>query len=97
MEKVICPTLKTLDNPLRILFWSIDEFFSLVGPAIFGVSLGYPWLALAGLFSKPLYSKIRRKLQHGAYKHKTYWVLPTRNLKLMVKTLPPSHNREYVL
>lgn len=97
MENHSYQTIKTLDNPPRVLFWGIDEFFSLIGPAVIGVALGHPWLAIAGIFSKPLYTRMKRKMPYGAFTQKIYWILPTKNLKTIIKTLPPSHNREYIL
>jgi type IV conjugative transfer system protein TraL len=91
------PTIKTLDNLPRVLFWEIDDFLCLACPIFLGIVFGCLSIALAGLVIKPIYGKIKRKMPCGTYKHRIYWMIPTRVLKGMIKTIPPSHNREYLL
>jgi type IV conjugative transfer system protein TraL len=91
------PTIKTLDNKPRVLFWEFDEFLSLVVPLFLGMAFGSLLLALSAIFTKQLYSKIKKKMPFGSFLHKIYWIFPTRALRSVIKTLPPSHNREFIL
>ena len=95
--KQIHPTLKTLDNSPRVLFWEVDEFLSLSVPLFLGIALGSLLLAISGIFLKQIYSKIKRKMPFGYFIHRIYWMFPTRSLRGVIKTLPPSHQREYIL
>jgi type IV conjugative transfer system protein TraL len=91
------PTIKTLDNKPRVLFWEFDEFLSFVVPLFLGIGFGSLLLALTGIFTKIIYSKIKKKMPFGMFLHKIYWIFPTRALRSVIKTLPPSHNREFIL
>lgn len=90
---------KTLDNPIRILFWSVDEFLLLAGPLFLSMCLGSISLIFIGFILKPFYTKIKKQLPYGAFKHMLYWNLPTSTLRRMgrIKSLPPSHCRELLL
>lgn len=91
------PILKTLDNMPRVTFWKIDEFLCLAVPLFLGIAFGSLLAALSGVILKQLYSKFKRKMPFGLFLHRIYWLLPTWSLKGMIKTLPPSHQREFIL
>jgi len=90
---------KTLDNPIRVLFWTVDEFLILITPLFLSLCLGNVFLLFGGIILKPCYSKIKRKFPNGLFKHKLYWSLPHNFLERTGKTkhLPPSHVRELLL
>lgn len=90
------PTLKTLDNLPRVLFWDIDAFLFMVAPIFLSIFMGSLWPA-CGLIFTPLYRKLKRKMRGGAFCQRIYWMMPSHAMKGMVKTLPPSHQREYLL
>ena len=91
------PTIKTLDNPPRVLFWSIDEFLFMAIPMFLGIALGCIYLVPGGLLLKWGYAKVKKKMPFGSFKHRIYWLMPTSCLRRTIRTLPPSHNREYLL
>ncbi len=88
---------KTLDNPLRVIFWSIDEFVLMVIPLMIGFMMASPFILLSGIFLKIVYSKFKKKFP--VLKHMIYWHLPTRRLRKqkIIKNLPSSHIREFML
>jgi conjugal transfer pilus assembly protein TraL len=90
---------KTLDNPTRLLFWTIDEFLVMATPIFLGLCFGSIILIFLAAILKPCHSKIKKKLPYGTLKHLLYWHLPTASLKKMgrVKRLPSSHLRELLL
>ncbi|CUI18211.1 Type IV conjugative transfer system protein TraL (plasmid) [Candidatus Protochlamydia naegleriophila] len=88
---------KTLDNPLRVIFWSIDEFVLMVIPLMIGFMMASPFILLSGIFLKIVCSKFKKKFP--VLKHMIYWYLPTRRLRKqkIIKNLPSSHIREFML
>ena len=90
---------KTVDNPLRILFWELDEFLCIAAPLFLGMCFSSFLLMCSGIVAKPLYTRLKKKCPNQHFKHMVYWYLPTRQLKKMgiVKNLPPSHVRAYLL
>lgn len=91
--------LKTLDNPMRIIFWSMEEFLIMIVPLFLGFMLANFFVLLSGIVLKIIYAKFKNKSTQRYFKHVLYWHLPTNNLKKqgIVKNLPPSHIREYLL
>lgn len=89
----------TLDNPPRILFWPLDEFLVMVGPAFVGFSIGYPLLLFLGFFAKPLYGRMKRKFPRGTLRHWLYWKLPAKAFGSSGpgSSFPPSYIREFLL
>lgn len=89
---------KTLDNSVRILFWPVDEFFVLFGPAILTIAFGNFWFLLNLLFFLP-YKKFKKQQKHFPISHWFYWNLPTNFYKRTgtFKNLPPSHLRELII
>ena len=88
-------TFKTLDNPSRILFWQMDEFFVMVVPMFLSIALGSFLIALGVLIKIP-YNKLKKKFSPCSLLHYTYWYLPTTHMKHL-KKMPPSHQRELLL
>lgn len=87
--------LRHLDDPLRILKWTVDEALILlltpfVGLAIEKGALGIGAAAL-GFWSL---RKIKKSVGVGRLRHALYWVLPPNRRRL--KHTPPSSIREYV-
>lgn len=92
-------TIQTLDNSPRVLFWTIEEFLCLAVPVFIGLCFGYIFLVPIGLFIKPIYSKMTKRMPRGALNHRLYWLFPTKSLIKMgiVKNMPQSHYREFIL
>lgn len=90
---------KTLDNPIRLLFWSLDEFLMMITPLFLGICVGSLFLMSLTFVVKPLYSRVKKKYPNGALRHKLYWEFPTSSYNKVGKfhSLPPSHIREYFL
>jgi conjugal transfer pilus assembly protein TraL len=88
--------LRTLDNPLRVLYWSIDEFMVLAFPLFLTLCLGSIFFVLIGFVLKPCYSKFKKNFPNGSFVHKLYWYLPTKSIG-RVKHLPASYYRELLL
>lgn len=92
-------TIKTLDNSIRVLFWSVEEFLCMVIPIFAAIFFFIIWLALASIVLKMLYKRIKRTMVRGAISHRLYWILPHGALKNlgMITKFPPSHYRELIL
>ena len=87
--------LHHLDDPLRILNWTLDEAASLMLPVFVGLGFERPLLGL--MASGACFYALRRlKKKAGPHtlRHGLYWYLPHTSRKLP-KT-PPSFIREYV-
>ena len=91
--------LKTLDDEMRILFWSVDDFLVITVPLFLGILLSSFCIMLSGLFLKYCYTKLKKRFPHHSFKHKLYWTLPTKafNRRGLIKNLPASHIREFLL
>ena len=89
---------KTLDNPPRILYWTVDEFVLMIAPLFFGIVFGSLWLMMAALLKVP-YTRFKKSLKHASIVHYAYWHLPTDYLNRMghFKNLPPTHERIFLL
>lgn len=89
---------KSLDNPMRILFWNVDEFLMFVIPFFLGIIFGNVIISILiiGLVIY-LYKKFKKKYRKFYFSHVMYWNLPTQKMKKMgiYKSLPFSHKREY--
>ncbi|HUX80185.1 MAG TPA: type IV conjugative transfer system protein TraL [Alphaproteobacteria bacterium] len=87
--------LHHLDDPLRLLKWTVDEATVILGPAFFGIAVEHPFLGL--LCSGGGYwalTTIKKRFGLSTLKHALYWHLPKNNKKL--PTTPPSYIREYL-
>ncbi len=82
-----------LDEPFKLILWTVDEFLLLVMPFVIGmVFLNSPLLGLC-LGSGLLWGLKRIKGEQGHYflYNLLYWYLPT---LFRFKATPPSYQRE---
>lgn len=99
MNRDIHRIIKTLDNSPRILFWDMDEFLVMVLPMLVGIGCGSVSMMLLGFAAKPLYRRYKSRNRNGVLQHRIYWIFPHSSLKQsgLIKKLPASHQRDYVL
>jgi type IV conjugative transfer system protein TraL len=90
--------IKTLDNPPRILFWEADEFIMIAAPVFIGIALGSLLVVFLGLFLKPTYARLKKRLGRGRIQRVIYWNFPKDAMGQLgvFKKLPPSHVREWL-
>jgi type IV conjugative transfer system protein TraL len=87
--------LHHLDDPLRILYWTVDEAAVLVSPMFGGLALERPfWGLLLGTLGFWGLRKAKRRWNLCTLRHAQYWFLP--NHQKRHRHLPPSYIREYV-
>ena len=87
--------LRHLDDPLRLLKWTVDEALLLIlmpflGLAIESMIFGIVGAAL-GFWTL---RKIKKTVGVGRLRHAVYWYLPHNSRRL--RHTPPSYRREYV-
>lgn len=87
--------LHHLDEPLRILYWTVDEALFLIGAPYVGMAvdqiiLGFV-VAFIGFYTL---RKLKQRFGDGSLKHAMYWYLPPNRSKL--KITPASYIREYI-
>lgn len=86
---------KSLDEPPRLLFWSIDEAMIMLTPAGMGIILEYTVIGMIlGLISFLGWRKIKGNNQANLLMYGAYWMLPPFLLKM--KFTPPSCYRMYL-
>ena len=85
--------LQHLDDPLRILKWTLDEaLFVLCAPYV-GIMMNAPWVGVSfGILGSVMLKKSKQMFGEGTLIHGMYWYLPTASSR----TLAPSYAREYV-
>lgn len=88
-------TYKTLDHPIRILFWNLDDFLLLLAPILLAMSFGNLLFCLGVLLRIP-YKRLQKNRTHSSFKHYMYWHMPTAYMSHF-KRLPPSYLRELIL
>ncbi|MGL5720275.1 MAG: type IV conjugative transfer system protein TraL [Alphaproteobacteria bacterium] len=87
--------LHRLDDPLRLLFWTVDEAASILIPPFLGLGMDRPFLGLIGAgIGFFVLRSLKRRWGNGTLKHALYWHFPHNRQKLL-KT-PPSAVREYL-
>ena len=86
--------LHHLDDPLRILKWTIDEAFALIVPSlVLGVGFGRPFTAIiVGLGSYWLLRELKKRFGKKVLQPLLYWYFPPTK---RFKKLPLSYIREY--
>lgn len=87
--------LHHLDDPIRILYWTVDEALSLMIPIFVGIAVGHPLIGVG--FAFLLFWSLRKiKKTYGleSLVHIFYWNFPTINKNL--KNTPKSYIREYI-
>ena len=84
-----------LDDPARILFWTLDESMVLMGPMICGFmcSMFVTGIGL-GIWAYLGWKKLKTSGKVELIQFALYWYLPSFCLNL--KDTPPSHQRWYV-
>lgn len=87
--------LHHLDEPLRILYWTMDEALFLIGGPFIGLGIHQVCLGLiTGLVGFYTLRKLKQRFGDGSLKHAMYWYLPHNRSKL--KITPASFIREYI-
>ncbi len=84
-----------LDEPERILCFTVDEFMCLILPIGVGIQTHHGLLGfLAGLGMTSLIRKLKANDSDGLVQRLLYWYFPSVVNRL--KHLPPSHVRQYM-
>ena len=93
MDKYYIP--KTLDDPARFLFFTMDECAVLFLPMFVGLMAGAMFLGLGGgIFSYYLYKKYKGLNRGNVMTNIKYWYLPSRLFRF--KFTASSYNRFYL-
>ena len=87
--------LHHLDEPLRILYWTIDEALFLLCAPFIGLAIEQIGLGLTtGFVGFYSLRKLKQRFGNGSLKHAMYWYLPLNRSQL--KITPASFIREYI-
>lgn len=87
--------LHHLDDPLRVLYWTVDEAAVLIFSPFIGVMINQPLMGGAfSIFGTWLIIKLKKMLGGGTLKHALYWHFPHNRSRL--GHTPPSCIREYI-
>jgi type IV conjugative transfer system protein TraL len=91
--------LKSLDNPVRVFTWDIDQVLAVTAPMLLGILFGSVLLFLSGFAFGFANNRLRKGTHRGDFISRLYWYLPTKSLKKrgLFKNLPDSHKRELLL
>lgn len=87
--------LHHLDDPLRILKWTVDEALIILLPPFIGLAIDQPLLGFimaGGGFW--VMKRFKERIGIGFYRQWIYWHLPHNDRHL--KKTPPSYIREYL-
>lgn len=88
--------LSYIDSPVRLLFWSVDQFVVCCCPLGVGMTVDRIDLGIAfSIIASVGFKIFRSKFGHGKARSILYWNLPT-SKKLVKKGLPPSHVRVWI-
>jgi type IV conjugative transfer system protein TraL len=86
--------LNHLDDPMRFLFFTLDEFFVLAIPLFVGMFMGQMLSgALVSLILYQVLKRIKKAFKNAGFRQLTYWFLPTK--KTTFKVYVPSYYREF--
>ncbi len=90
--------LKTLDNPQRFLFWTIDVVLLFFIIFILGILIHISLLILI-IPAKIIYTKIKRRFPRSLIKHKIYWSIPQKAFSQggNCQKIPPSYIEDILL
>lgn len=87
--------LHHLDDPLRILKWTLDEAGIILLPPFLSLLIESPLLGFVvsggGYWAL---RQIKKRFGLGTLKHALYWYFPHNSRRF--KKIPPSHIREYL-
>tara|TARA_R110002050_G_scaffold249861_1_gene387719 strand:- start:15902 stop:16195 length:294 start_codon:yes stop_codon:yes gene_type:complete len=86
--------LHHLDDPNRILIFTVDETIVLIGGFLIGLMLSNLLLTASSVGACILIRVFKKRIGVGAYRAFAYWYLPYS--KKAYKVLPPSHIREWL-
>ena len=87
--------LHHLDDPLRLLKWTLDEALVIIAPVFFGFAIEHPLMGvIVGFLSYWSLTKLKKKFGLSTLKHFLYWTFPKNSKKL--PHMPPSYIREYI-
>lgn len=86
--------LHHLDDPNRILIFTIDEAFIIFGGFLTGVFFTNLLLIALSVMACLLIRLFKKRIGVGAYRAFSYWYLPYS--KKSYKALPPSHIKEWL-
>ena len=88
---------KTLDNSVRLLGLTLDEFVPAVFLGLIFFILGKVMLSIALPVLAVVLTKLLKKGQGSSWLINVfYWYFPKTFMKLMLRKTPPSENREYI-
>lgn len=92
-------TYKTFDQPIRILFWTVDEFLILIPLCFVGILLRSLFLLGLACLLKTIYAQIKKKCRYQSLSHYIYIYFPTKICQKLgyFEGLPPSHLKEVLL
>lgn len=86
---------KHLNDPPRLLFWTMDEALLLFVPIFFGTIAHHFVLGLcAGPVLQQCFKRIKGHEGESLLLRYAYWMLPSEVLPF--RAMPPSHKREYI-
>ncbi len=87
--------LHHLDDPLRLLKWTVDEAGIIIAPLFLGIGVEHPFLGLI-VAAGGYWGLVTLKKRFGlsTLRHAFYWYLPKNAKKL--SHMPPSYIREYM-
>jgi len=86
--------LNHLDDPMRFLFFTMDEFVALAVPLFVGMFINQMlWGALVSLILYKILKLIKKVSKGVGLRQLTYWFLPTKTKTL--KFYVPSCYREF--
>ena len=90
---------KTIDNPMRVLFFTVDEFAMLAIPFLVGTLVGSLSIMCLGFIFWILFRKLKRGCPRNTMIHWLYWRVPKGAFTSsgVLKRIPASHRREYIL
>lgn len=95
MEETKYRMVEYLDEPERILFFTIDEFLSLMIPIAMGIKTHHLLLGLlAGIALVSLIHKLKANDSHAFVQRMLYWYFPPQLSK--VKHISPSCYRSFI-
>lgn len=85
--------LRHLDQPKRILYWTVGEFTLAFSIFVSGMILGYFFMGLIISFSLTYgLIKAKKKLGKTKLRHYLYWYFP--HPKAQLPHFPPSYQRD---
>lgn len=86
--------LHHLDDPMRLLKWTLDEAAVILIPPFFGLAVGHliPGMVFSAIGFWGI-TGVKKRVGFVSLKHALYWYFPHNNRAL--PNTPPSHIREY--